>query len=474
MATNYELLDQDALIQPAERPFLAALDFGITFGVVWALFTGIMTVLGMNHLVRSFIQFLEVFYPGFGTPLAWDDLLLSLTYGFAHGFLFGLLIAYIYNRWRAPYPCGVKLKRPGRITAETQPVIISDGEAGGNGGPPYTIAIIANPVLESAILSDDDDLKWRRDPILDFPKLFQAKVACIISSLASSPIIVQDTRKNDNLLDKMRIMTLFDPELGKGDPPDSKNALCLEADYDIVIEPIQRTYKESNGSFEVDKERLIEFLEKHFRDRDDNPITVDAVFAVTASETHTRSSALYTIDRSNPKGPVFKFDDDMGNIWDRNHDLFPKVPGLIALSAWDNRIKTPLHEFAHAMSSTVNGIIHDEYYDDLPEPPDGKPQDISLNEILPGLLVINKRHLPPDSDLPQLFGIYTFPLQDKKKEHKFQPDKIIVKPPDFEAFAPVRLNPRIDCTMDISGDENRFDRMIEQFMKDRLEAKMNR
>ncbi|MCH8956784.1 hypothetical protein IIA28_15905, partial [candidate division KSB1 bacterium] len=286
MATNYELLDQDALIQPAERPFLAALDFGITFGVVWALFTGIMTVLGMNHLVRSFIKFLEVFYPGFGTPLGWGDLLLSLTYGFAHGFLFGLLIGYIYNRWRAPYPCGVKLKRPGRITAKTQPVIISDGEAGGNGGPPYTIAIIANPVLESAILSDDDDLKWRRDPILDFPKLFQAKVACIISSLASSPIIVQDTRKNDNLLDKMRIMTLFDPELGKGDPPDSKNALCLEADYDIVIEPIQRTYKESNGSFEVDKERLIEFLEKHFRDRDDNPITVDAVFAVTASETH--------------------------------------------------------------------------------------------------------------------------------------------------------------------------------------------
>jgi hypothetical protein len=464
MAKKYRLLDERStlsqLIQPTERPYLAILDVGITFGIVWALFVVVMTLLGMNNLAISFTQFLEIFYPGYSKPFGAGDLLLGLIYGSAHGFLFGLIVAYIYNRLRAPFPCGVKLLDAEAITSRNQPVIISDGEKTAGSGPPYTIAIIANPILESEIVPTDEDQRWRPDPILEHPKLFQAKVACIIGSLARNSMIRQE------FLDNMRIITLFDPNRAQpidsdGKKFDKRNALCLERAFDVIIEPIQRIYQKDNGAYIVEEERLRNFLKNYsmLYDKTNDRPAVDVVFAVTASPTHTRSSALYTLDEESVKGPAFSLKyREAESGFERHHAPYARVPGLIAYSAWDNRLKTPLHEFAHAMSSTINGLIYDEYYDNIPKE-------------LTNLPLINKQNIGSSPDLPETFALYSYLGGDYQS---FRTDKAIIKPVDWQAFVPARSNPRLPCTMDRSGDQNRFDLMIEEFMHDRLQAKINR
>lgn len=456
MVKNFKLLDKRSLLWPAERPNLAVINFAITLGLVWALLASIITILGRNLLVQDFIQFLENFYPGYGRPLGAFDFFLAVVYGLAHGFLFGLLVSYLYNIIKGPIDCGVELLKPQKIIESRNPWILSEGSSK-NGNEPYTIAIVANPVLESEILPADEPLKWRRDPILNKPALFQSKVACIIGSLASNQMIRERFLDND----KMRIITYFNPDLVPQDKliKDGKNALCLEKDFDIIIEPIQR----QNG-----ENRLNDFLDRELLDGSGNRFMVDVVFAVTASDTHTRSSALYTIDKKDPLGPLYKFRYKQGSpVIERHHAPFPEIPGLVAYSAWDTRLKTPLHEFAHAMSSTVNGLIHDEYYDDVPQPVSINNPPFPLDILGKNLLIINKQ---AGKTIPDVFGIYDF----RDQERTFVADRAVIKPPDFEAFVPARLNPRVPCTMDISTDQDRFDRFIEIFMHDRLQVKSER
>ncbi|MFQ5708739.1 MAG: hypothetical protein ACE5HO_14885 [bacterium] len=468
MATKYKFLNENAIFHPRERPYWAVLAFGVTLGSAWALFVVVMTLLGMNNLMTSFVQTISVYYPGYSQPLGAADLLLGLIYGFAHGFLFGLLVAYIYNVWRAPAPCGVELKKPNAITASEQPVIISPGVKAGGTKPPYTIAIIANPVLQSEL-----DNSLRPDPILGQPKLFQAKVACILGSLASNPMI------KEKFLEKMRIITLFDPSLAN-QPLDKKNALCKECAFNTIIEPIQRVYEKvgTGGTpfvegqpfeYTVDEERLKNFLAHtpHLQALD-VPEVIDLVFAVTASETHTRSTALFTFDDESRGGPEFTFE-NLSREFKRHHAPFAEVPGMVAYSAWDNRLKTPLHEFAHAMSSTTNGLIHDEYYDEIPEEFRGMPiinkqhATASLDENGNGLIEMN--------ELPDDFARYA---DAATTPSNIPTDKARNKPMNWISFVPARHDPQLPCTMDISGDENRFDLCIEQFMSNRLEAKINR
>lgn len=448
MAKYYKILDPEALWQPPERPYLAILDFGLASGFLAALVIVIFTLLGMNHMVTSFIQFLESFYPGYGRPLGTGDLLLGAVYGFFHGFLFGMLLAYIYNRWRAPAPCGVKLIKPQRMVSSRNPVVISAGA----GNPPYTLLIMANPAIENENILPDEPGRFRPDPILTMPKLFQAKVACIIGSLARNEML------RDNFLDKMRILTLFDPKLVEENSL-HEVAFCLESHKDLIIEPVPRVYEKVNGTYKVKEFRLLEFLKKYpeFYDHSNNRSLVDVVFVVTASFSHTRSSALFTIDKEDMPGKKFTLKYADGRHFERHHLPFAEEPGLIAYSAWDNRIKTPLHEFAHAMSSYTHGTIHDEYYDDIPE----ELQDAAL---------INK-HPIRDHEMPEIFAWYGLEGAEPKP---FRSDLSVVKPTDWSVTVPARVDLRLPCTMDISDDLHRFDMLIEQFMFDRLTFKSQR
>jgi len=468
----YKLHGEDDLFYPPDRPTLGFLSFGLAAGSLWALVVTVLTLVGTQHQAMAFVEYLETVYPGYSRPLGAVDVALGLIYGFVHGGLFGLTTAYLYYKWRGPFPYGVELHNPEAITdPAAQPAILSDGHDGAyQPVHPYTILIVANPVLEREF-----DGALYRDPILDEPDLFRAKIACIIGSLASSKMI------RDDFLAKIRIISLFDPGLAPPsdaaipkDPNDPtyrrylQNALCFERAFDVIIEPRQRIYDEVQP-FEVVEERLISFLQQYNADLG----IPDVVFAVTASETHTRSSAAFTFDDEGAEGEEFTFElHPSGSRFTRCHRRYPSVPGMVAYSVWDNRLKTPLHEFAHAMSSTTNGLIYDEYYDDLP---------VELSQIP----VINKqfatiamdtngdRHITPD-ELPRVFARYELHQPGGNETFDGLTDKARTSPNNWLSYVPLVEDPRLPCSMDFTGDINRFDAMIERFMEDRLNAKMSR
>ncbi|MEL6824352.1 MAG: hypothetical protein AAFP70_21555, partial [Calditrichota bacterium] len=92
----------------------------------------------------------------------------------------------------------------------------------------------------------------------------------------------------------------------------------------------------------------------------------DVVYLVSASDVYTRSAARFTEERPLAPGVDYRFTftSDSSSFDTRRHAYCAELPGVVALSAWDDRLKTPVHEFAHAMSSVQNGAIDDEYVDD--------------------------------------------------------------------------------------------------------------
>ena len=480
MVQNYELANDRSvfkqLITPSEKPRLAIFNCGVIIGVAWAFIVFVITILGMKGLVKEFIQFLEIFYRGYSSNMAGSatsdyglcaectNVLLGLLYGFVHGFLFGITVALIYNWFRAPYHCGVKLTNASAITQTIEPHVISDGVENGPGKPPFTIAIIANPILETQATGE-----LTPDPIFDYPDLFIAKVACIIGSLASSDILIENHSDGKSFLDKMRIITFYNPSL----PKQRENALCLEREIDTILEPQQRIWQKNEYNEDiVTEERLKIFLKNNFRDyydhdEDNDRPNVDVVYAVSASYTHSRSSASYTVDASvNGTGFVFKYEYSNRTLKGQ-HKPYPNVPGMVAYWAFDNRLKLPVHEFAHAMSSTTNGLIFDEYYDEFPNALDdvlviNKERESNFDD-----LDANRSLCIERSDLPDNFATYngnpTYPT-----------DKDRIVPCDWTSFVPKRQNYYLPCTMDRSYHLHKFDILLEQFIKDRLTAKINR
>jgi hypothetical protein len=462
MAKHYRLLEENSLWSPAERPNLAIFDFGLAWGTIWALIVFVCTAMEINaaeanQALNSFIAFLAAIYPGYSPPFDSIDLVLGLVDGFLHGFLFGTIVAFLYNLWQGEQPFGVKLPR--HFASTPKPFVVSAGQ----GEPPYTVAIIANPVLESQVSG-----QLKRDPILDSPRLFQAKVATIIAGFATDPVVNDPAPKTEeNFLDRMRLVTLFNPGLANSENKNGQSqsveqpkehALCRELDHDIIVEPIQRIIDNDTGY--VHEERLLEFIKKHlpeYYDQANSRCEIDVVYVVTASQTHTRSSARYTFD--DEKYPGRSFSLNFGaEQWELRHDPFAKIPGMVAYSAWDDRLKTPIHEFAHAMSSTTNGAILDEYYDELP--------DMLLN-----VHAINKHFWQPGPPFPERYAEYA--LKDGKSI-KIRSDRGRHAPTDWKTYVPGRESLPIPCTMDFSDDRFEFDLLIKQYMRDRLEAKTRR
>lgn len=472
---KYEIIDEQqpifkSILRPNRRPYLAVFDFSIVFGIICALLVGLFTLMAMNGKARLITDYFETIFPGYSippSPEALDALInlgIGLIFGFAYGYLFGLLVSVIYNRLRGPVLCDVRLQKD---IPEREPVVLvekGNTSSKARHSDSYTVVILANTFLEA----ERGSPKFREDEILDEPKLFKAKVECIIDSLRQSEIL----RK---FISDMRFVAIIDPQKAKTNDRDEQRAraLCLENSIDVIIEPRQRIYKrKEDGTYELQEERLKKYLELY-----PSLGRVDIVYAVTASRTHTRSSAYYTIEEETTASEDFQFIlyNKDGSLRDpllgryappRNVPEF--VPGLIAYSAWDNRRKTPLHEFAHAMSSTTNGLIYDEYNDEVPFNTDS-------------LMVINKRRATAvmdddgndfiePSELPELFAKFYEAGQPERND--FSTDRLRQKPFDWSSFVPDKDRPDEPCTMDRSGDFHRFDMLIEYFMEQRLKAKI--
>lgn len=453
------------LFHPEVHADLAVWSLSVTFGIVWALIVGMLTLMAMNGTGRLFTDFFEIIYPGYKipeSPVAFDALInlgLGLVYAFVHGCLFGLVLGLFYHYFTRPLPYGVRFK--GHLTAGEPVLLVREGshEAKAHSEKSYTILIVANPFVQtSAKLIPVEREAIRRDPILNEPELFQFKVACILASLAHNKTVAP-------FFDKMRFIALFDPKLAEIEEKDEAlklrlmkaRALCLENQIDLLVEPAQRIFNENDGH----EDRLLEFLKPYNLGR------VDVVFAVTGSETHTRSSSRFSIeDKPDHSAGDFTYYDAMARSVLPGYYAAPlEVPGMVAYSAWDLRLKTPVHEFAHAMSSNMSGLIDDEYHD-------GALQRQS------SVIVLNKRHgwdldknkdgmLNP-SELPEVFA----EIREGNEVYRFGTDKLRVMPEGWTSFVPQRPHYQMPCTMDESGEIHEFDMLLQHFITRRLHAKV--
>src|SRR5947209_2773258 len=209
-------------------------------------------------------------------------------------------------------------------------VVVNVLRSGDNSKPnPYTIAVIANPALETP---------WRSsifvgDPILNSLAAFQAAVVYIESNLfANLPGQKEKLLADLSIQPKVRLVSIFDDTL----PADTGTSLVGQDDVSNIL--VAR------------RDAFAPHLAKY-------SIQADVAYAVSASPSHTRASAWFTSDDDTGAGVAFTLD---GSEFSHRYNY--AVPGTVAIHATASSL-TALHEFGHAASSYTNGAVHDLYVD---------------------------------------------------------------------------------------------------------------
>jgi hypothetical protein len=186
----------------------------------------------------------------------------------------------------------------------------------------------------------------------------------------------------------------------------------------------------------------------------------DVIMITSASEEFIRSSARFTEEEDDQRGEEFTYHNN-SETFNRKHAFYAKKPGVAAIWAGDDRLKTPVHEFAHAMSSIENGPIVDEY-DDRGE---------GLFEFM-----VNKQFREESADpIPTFFAKYALTNRFSDGCVEYCSDRTRAdKEPTWRSYVPEKLAPKISSIMDIAYYEYRFGKLVFNFMYDRLLAKLNR
>ena len=323
----------------------------VTLGLFWAIFVFIITLIAIvTRQSWTLINLFEGIYPWYRPN--WLGLILGLLWGFVNGFLLGFFIGWIYN-----WLIRKKVKKARVPIFDFDPKATVNIIQQGIGDNPYTIAIVANPVL----IKKDETLDY--DPIIQEDKdLFVKVVIRILRSFLNNEL----TRKPE-IFSRLKIITIFDENSEKLD----QNALCYESPGTITLAPRKAT-QDGAGIHSIPYEYIKSF-----------DVDADVIFIISASQTHSQSSARFAVENAalDGEGFEFTFTDDLtdAGMQPGTHTYYSDLPGIIALSAWDDRLKTPVHEFAHAMSSIKNGAIVDEYVDRFHDSTENRLQDNMIN-----------------------------------------------------------------------------------------------
>jgi len=391
---------------------------GIAMGFLGAIFVFIITLVGITSGQRgAFIDLFEVLFIGYRVGLA--GLIAGILWGFLYGYALGFGIAYFY--------VFLVKKRVEKEAENTPPLIGFDFQAGpvfviqeGAGANPYTLAIVANPVIYIPA-----ENRFEKDPAIRDEALFTKAALRCLKSIAENDLL-----RLPEISSRLKIVAVYDKNIAENDT----HALC-EAFERItnVIAPRE------------DLNRVDSYLK-------DRGVTADVVFVISGSEELTRSSARFSEEApDNLSGKEFQ-------LSGRRHPLTANLPGVAAISAWDDRLKTPMHEFAHAMSSVQNGAILDEYDDRI----------FSSLEF-----AVNKSSRGSATDpVPALFAKYG--LTGEEPTPYYSDRQRRDKEANWTSYVPEKRSPHVSCTMDLAYYDDEFDRLIFDFMYDRIMAKMGR
>ncbi len=315
----------------------------VALGFFWALVVLVITLAAMQFTeLRAITEQLTIIYPSYG--LSVSGLLIGILWAFFSGYILGLFIGTIYLYFSQRY-----------VRKNAVPVYTIDKCKNVNviqqgiGDDPYTIVLVANP----AILEVENGEKMP-DPIMRNHGLFLKTVTRVINSFLSNELM-----RLPDIFQQLRIITVFDHENSVD------TALCEGVSESTSILTARRPVRDSNG--DVTQNHVYEYVQGQLTAAGlDDPSLVDVITIISGNRTYTRSTARFSEDDPKRGGKKFAFTffEPGSTSQEKYHYYYAKQPGMFALSAWDDRLKTPVHEFAHSMSDIDNGAIDDEYIDE--------------------------------------------------------------------------------------------------------------
>jgi hypothetical protein len=282
---------------------------------------------------------------------------------------------------------------------------------------PYTIAIVANPALESSAGSG----VFLADPILLDMAAFDGAATYIYDVLFGRlPGQAEQLLADRRLGPRMRVVKVFDVL-----PATDANSLVTLPDAQLL---------------EPRRDFFAPFLANY-------AITADVAYAVSASATNWLASAFYTTEDTARGGRPFDVDGSPFTHWN-----YCTIPGTVAIHS-AARGMTALHEFGHAASSYSDGMVLDQYVDG----------GVGLN---------NKRGRP----IPPVFGTLTGTSYNSDATRDG-----LHYPAGWQSYHPELSDPRVPSLMDNykkapgrMSEACQFDMLTRQFLYDRLGTKVSR
>ncbi len=360
---------------------------------------------------------------------------------------------------------------------------------------PYTIAFVANPKIPTGTTPG----QLADDPITRDVDLFLRAVDEALAVFERDEVLGRP-----EIWSRIRITALFDPQAPENlvdpykfdaaeiDGRIAENLLYpareMDAKYRQMVErhragfrnalPPETTSGQAN-ELRNDDAAFSALFARQLK-------CPDIIFALSAAPRFDRSTAHYSDwvedagDPNNlPDKSPFTFDPAVGKPAEEinvyrcgespfkcEHEHHPKMPGRVALNILGASYKTYIHEFAHAMSNAYRGACVDEYYDriivDGEDPAAPAKAPFYINRI-------ERKNPPGGGVIPvhNVFAKYESREYESDREHPSAEE-------DWLGYFPERPQPDVACTMDRWYGRFRFDKLISDFMYDRLIVKLNR
>jgi len=195
---------------------------------------------------------------------------------------------------------------------------------------PFTICVMANPVLEAPWKSG----QFVVDPIIGQLAAFQAAVSYIDSALFGLLAGQREKSLADAaIMPYVQLVSIYDDGLSVL----AQNSLVAQDSVSDTLVARRTFFKPLLANY---------------------GIRPDVAYAVSASSSHTRASAWFTTDDDTQPGVPFTLNGNSGLF----HRFYNVIPGTVAIHSTATSL-TALHEFGHAISSYSNGKIMDLYVD---------------------------------------------------------------------------------------------------------------
>jgi hypothetical protein len=364
---------------------------------------------------------------------------------------------------------------------------------------PYTIAFIANPCYKPTDTKDTastaDAIDPRQDPIIKNLDLFLRSVVRALESFHNNEVLGRP-----EIWSRVRVITIFDKEFGNpidnmaisattGGPILSKEGFVQQTavtdpDFEGTVSPIHET---PEGI-------LIDEVLKSEIDRLGGPVkfeNIDVVFSLTAMPDFTRASAHFSTGGPNilghynfdPRGNltnstvVNSHDYENTDVNSHDYEDQAEAPGKVALNILGATQKTFIHEFAHAMSHAQNGAIIDEYFDegvlllDNSEASERERASAVVRALVFKIFAVNRQQKTSGTiNIPKIYSIYN---DSSHEPFIYASDRNHPSAEEYwGGFYPERKESDVYCTMDRRYGRYQFDKLIADYMYDRLMYKI--